>query len=231
MGKGIFVIGTNTDIGKTFVSGAITYKLKKHNKNVIPYKPIQSGGIEENIKIIPPDIKYIRDICDLDIDYNTMNTYCLKTEVSPHLACNIENVYINKENIINHYNKLLKIYDYVVAEGAGGIVVPITNDYFLYDLIKDLNMDVVIVASASVGTINHSVLTYEFLKSKNIKCRGIFINNYKKKFYEDDNIKMIREITKLDVVGILNKIDNFTKENIKKEYDKLDLDNIISLFE
>lgn len=231
MGKGIFVIGTNTDIGKTFISGAITYKLKKHNENVIPYKPVQSGGVYENNELVPPDIKYIKDICDLDIDYNTMNTYCLKTEVSPHLACNIENVYINKENIINHYNKLLKIYDYVVVEGAGGIVVPITNDYFVYDLIKDLNLDVVIVASASVGTINHSVLTYEFLKSKNIKCRGIFINNYNNKFYEDDNIKMIEKITNLKVLGILNKIKEFNKESICKEYDKLDLENIISLFE
>ena len=92
-------------------------------------------------------------------------------------------------------------------------------------------MDVVIVANASVGTINHSVLTYEFLKSKNIKCRGIFINNYNNKFYEDDNIKMIEKITNLKVLGILNKIKEFSKENICKEYDKLDLENILSLFE
>lgn len=231
MGKGIFIIGTDTDIGKTFVTGGIVYKLKTQGYSTIPYKPIQSGGIKNDDTLISQDIKYIKEICNLEYSYKEMNTYCLHNEVSPHLAAKIENVNILKDNIIKQYKKLSDKYDYIVVEGAGGIVVPlINNEYYIYDLIKDLDLDVVIVTSPCVGTINHTVLTHEFLKSKNINCKGIFINRYRGKFYEDDNINVIKNITKLDILGIIHKIDNFKNENIKKEYDNFDINNLMSMF-
>lgn len=226
MGKGIFIIGTDTDVGKTFVNGGITYKLKQSGYKVISYKPVQSGGI------IPQDCKYVKEICDLANTYEEMNSYCLNEEVSPHLASRMENITIDKEKIINHYKKLIDEYEYVISEGAGGIVVPlIENKYFVYDLIKDLGMDVVIVARAGVGTINHTVLTNEFLKLKNIKAKGIIINQYNEKFYEDDNIEAIENLTKLQVVGKLSNINDFTKENIQEEYKKLDLEKLKKLFD
>lgn len=226
MGKGIFIIGTDTDVGKTFVNGGITYKLKQDSYKVISYKPIQSGGT------IPQDCKYVKEVCDLNNPYEEMNSYCLKEEVSPHLAARMESISIDKEKIVNHYKDLIDKYDYVIVEGAGGIVVPlIENEYFVYDLIKDLDIDVVIVARAGVGTINHTVLTNEFLKQKSIKAKGIIINQYDEKFYEDDNITAIENLTQLQVVGKLSKISNFTKENIVEEYKKLDLEKLKKLFD
>ncbi len=233
MGKGIFIIGTDTDVGKTFVTAGLIYKLKENGYNAIAFKPIQSGGILSDDKkaLIPPDIKYIKEICDIEDEYSHMNTYCLKEEVSPHLAAIIENKNISKEKIINHYKSLLANYDYVIVEGAGGIVVPlIDNDYFIYDLIKDLNLDVLIVAKAGVGTINHTTLTAEFLKQKNIKSKGIVINQYNDKFYEKDNIKVISKLTKLDIVHKIKNIEKPTVENIKSEYRNLDLGKILNLF-
>ncbi|WP_195250966.1 dethiobiotin synthase [Romboutsia sp. 1001713B170207_170306_H8] len=231
MGKGIFIIGTNTGIGKTFITGGIVYKLKKEGYSVIPYKPIQSGGIKSEDLLISQDIKYIKEICDLDENCEKMNTYCLYNEVSPHLADKIENINILKENIINHYKKLTNEYDYVVVEGAGGVVVPlIDNDYYIYDLIKDLDLDVVMLSSPYIGTINHTVLAYEFLKNKDINCKGIFINRYTGNFYEDDNISVIKNITKLDILGVIHKLDDFKNKNIKKEYDNFDTSNLMSLF-
>lgn len=234
MGRGIFIIGTDTDVGKTFITGGLTYILKQNGYNVISYKPIQSGGIEsEDYKIlIPPDCKYIKEICDLDNDYSEMNTYCLKEEVSPHLAASIESVNIIKEKIISHYKKLINKYDYVIVEGAGGIVVPlIENNYFVYDLIKDLNLSTVIVSRAGVGTINHTILTVEFLKKHDININGIIINNYSNKFYEDDNIEMIKNLTQLGIVQKINKIEDKTLEKIRKEYKKIDLEKVLKLFE
>ena len=226
MGKGIFIIGTDTDVGKTFVNGGITYKLKQDSYKVISYKPIQSGGT------IPQDCKYVKEVCDLNNPYEEMNSYCLKEEVSPHLAARMESISIDKEKIVNHYKDLIDKYDYVIVEGAGGIVVPlIENEYFVYDLIKDLDIDVVIVARAGVVTINHTVLTNEFLKQKDIKAKGIIINQYNEKFYEDDNIEAIENLTKLQVVGKLSKIHDFTKENIIEEYKKLDLEKLKKLFD
>lgn len=226
MGKGIFIIGTDTDVGKTFVTAGITYKLKQSGYKVIAYKPVQSGGI------IPQDCEFVKEMCELDNEYEEMNSYCFMEEVSPHLASKMENITIQKEKIINRYKELISKYDYVIVEGAGGIVVPlIDTDYFVYDLIKDLAMDVVIVARAGVGTINHTVLTNEYLKQKDIKAKGIIINQYSNKFYEDDNIATIENITKLDILGKLEKINNLTKENIQDEYEKLDLRKIEKIFD
>ena len=232
MGKGIFIIGTDTDVGKTFVTGGIVYKLINNGYNVLPFKPIQSGGILENETLIAPDIKYIKEICNLKNDYSEMNTYCLKEEVSPHLAARLENINVSKEKIINHYKNLISKYDYVIVEGAGGMVVPlIENSYFVYDLIKDLNLNVLIVSRANVGTINHTVLTNEFLKLNNISAKGIIINNYNEKFYEDDNIKVIEKLTDLKVIHKFKSIENKEIDNIKHEYDNLALDKILRLFE
>lgn len=225
MGKGIFIIGTDTDVGKTFVTAGITYKLKQSGYSVIAYKPVQSGGT------IPQDCRYVKEMCDLENAYSEMNSYCLKEEVSPHLASRMENIEIDKQKIINHYKELINKYDYVIVEGAGGIVVPlIENQYFVYDLIKDLSLDVVIVARAGVGTINHTVLTYEFLKQNSIEAKGIIINQYTEKFYEDDNITTIENMTNLSIVGKLKKINDFTKENIQDEYRTLDLDKLVKIF-
>ncbi|WP_042277738.1 dethiobiotin synthase [[Clostridium] dakarense] len=232
MGKGIFVIGTDTDIGKTFVTGALVYKLRESGYNAIAFKPIQSGGIlGDNDKLIPQDIKYVKEVCDIKNNYYEMNTYCLKEEVSPHLAAKIENIDISNEKIINQYNELISKYDYVVVEGAGGIVVPLIEDkYFVYDLIKDLNLDVVIVASAGVGTINHTVLTNEFLKQNNINSKGIIINGYNDKFYEKDNIQIIEKLTNLNVIQTIRNIKKPNINNIKDEYSSLCLEKILSLF-
>ena len=238
MGKGIFIIGTDTDVGKTFVTAGITYKLKEYGFRVTPFKPIQSGGIldKEEKKLISPDIRYIEDICDIknkhvDQNQTMMNIYCLREEVSPHLAAKMEDIKISKEEIINQYKKLINEYDYVIVEGAGGIVVPlIDNEYFIYDLIQDLKLDVLIVARAGVGTINHTVLTAGFLKQKNIDCKGIMINKYNGKFYEDDNIQMIKNLTGLNIIDTFCNVENPTKDNIIKEYKKLSLKRILNLF-
>lgn len=222
MGKGIFIIGTDTDAGKTFVTTGLAYVLKQNNKNAIPYKPVQSGG--------NGDTKFYKKMANLDYIMEEMNTYTLKEAVSPHLACNLENKKIDKELIISHYKKLINSYDYVIVEGAGGIVVPLVdNKYYVYNLIKDLNLDVVIVARAGVGTINHTVLTNEFLKSQNIKAKGIIINQYNNKFYEDDNINQIEELTNLNIIHKFNKLEDFSKKSIEEEYKKIDINKIIEL--
>lgn len=233
MGKGIFVIGTDTDVGKTYVTAGLTYKLKKCGYNAIAFKPIQSGGVieKDSNTLIPPDSKFIKEVCGMDNDYSEINTYCLKEEVSPHLAAKIENIKILKEKVIEQYKELIKKYDYVIVEGAGGIVVPlIDNSYFVYDLIKDLNLKVIIVARAGIGTINHTVLTNEFLKQHNIKAKGVVINQYNGKFYEDDNVEVISKLTKLEIIHKFKKVEELSLANFKNEYIKLDLDKILNLF-
>ncbi len=236
MAKGLFIIGTDTDVGKTFVTAGITYILRKHNLNACSFKPVQSGGILKENKVISGDIEFIKNITEINETNQMMNSYCLKESVSPHIASEIENITIDKNKIIKDYKILQEKYDYVVVEGAGGTIVPIIRDrYYIYDLIKDLNIPVVIVARAGVGTINHTVLTINFLKNKGIEVKGIIINEYSNSYYEDDNIKVIKNITGVDVISIINKLKiEDDKEFVLKardEYSKsLEINKILSLF-
>lgn len=233
MAKGIFIIGTDTDVGKTFVTAGINYILRRNNYKAISFKPVQSGGIENEGKIISGDIKFIKDIFTIDESYENMNTYCFKEPVSPHLASKIENVCIDKNKILNAYRNLNEKYEYIVVEGAGGIVVPlIENEYFVYDLVKDLKLSCLIVCSSKVGTINHTALTCEFAKSKGIEIKGIIVNKYNNNFYEEDNIKTIENITKLKVIAKIKDLkENIDFNNIKIEYEKsINIEKILKLF-
>ncbi|WDV46641.1 dethiobiotin synthase [Clostridiaceae bacterium M8S5] len=219
--KHIFITGTDTDVGKTFVTAGITHILNKHNHKVCPYKPVQSGGIFYDNNLIAGDSKFVKDLTGIDIDYNTMNTYCLKTPVSPHRASEKEDVIIDPNHIISHFNHLKNTYEYVIVEGAGGAIVPIIrNSYYITDLIKSLGLSTLVVTRTSVGTINHTILTINYLKSLNIDVKGIVFNGYKGNDYEDDNIRVIKDITNIKNIFVLPHVESQDILDIKCTYEK-----------
>jgi len=236
LAKGLFVIGTDTDVGKTFVTAGITYILRKHNFNACSFKTVQSGGIVKDNKVLSGDIEFVKDITEINETNTMMNSYCLKEAVSPHIAAEIENVTIDKNKILEDYKKLQEKYDYVIVEGAGGIIVPlIRGKYYIYDLVKDLDIPVIIVARAGVGTINHTALTVDFIKRLGIEIKGLIINGYSNSFYEDDNIKVLKNITNVDVISIINKLNIGENEDFiskaRVEYDNsLEIKKVLNLF-
>jgi len=236
LAKKLFIVGTDTDVGKTFVTAGIIHVLRENNYNACSFKPVQSGGILKDEKLLSGDVEFVKDVTKISEDNFMMNSYCFKEAVSPHLAAEMDKVKINKDKILEDYKKLAQKYEYIVVEGAGGIIVPLIRDeYYMYDLIKDLDASVVIVARAGVGTINHTVLTVNFLKNMGIDIKGLIINGYNNRFYEDDNIEVIKKITGLEVVCILNKVNTHENEdfilNVKNEFDEsLEIKKILSLF-
>ena len=191
LNKGYFVTAADTGIGKTYVS-AFLYKAVKKYEGAY-YKPVQSGCIKKNGKLIAPDIDFV---CRFnDEEYDTLKgTYFLKEEVSPHLAAEIENIEINFEKIKKYWENLKIKYKTIIVEGAGGVYVPLVrNKYFIFNLIKDLNIPVILVCSTKVGVVNHAILTINFLKNIGIKIHGIVFNRVSEniKNFEKDNIEII----------------------------------------
>lgn len=236
MSKGLFIVGTDTDVGKTFITAGITYILRKNGYKAISFKPIQSGGILKDNKLISGDVAFVRQVADIREEDVVMNSYCLKEAVSPHIAAEKEKVEIHVDKIIDDYQRLKASYDYVIVEGAGGIVVPLIRErYYIYDLIQELNIPVLIVARAGVGTINHTALTAAYLKGRGIEIRGCIINQYGGSYFEKDNIEVIQKITGLKVFGMVDKLD--IKEagssilEIRQGLERnLRIDNLMSLF-
>lgn len=211
--KGIFITGTDTDVGKTYISAMIMKSLVKSNINATYFKAALSGADEIDNKLIPGDAKYVCDISGIDPNYDEMVSYTFKTAVSPHLASVIEDKEIKLEKIKYDFENLSNKYEFILAEGSGGIVCPIKIDdnecILLEDIIKLLGFEVLVVARSSVGTINHTVLTVKYLEEKNIKIRGIILNEYdKNNIVHADNAKVIEKLTNVNIVAFIPKYQN-----------------------
>lgn len=227
MAKGIFIVGTDTDVGKTIVTAALMHVLRSNGYNATYFKAALSGALEVEKELIPGDTKIVSEVSNLKEDYENITPYIYKTAVSPHLAAKIHNNPIDLNIIEAKYSYLKEKYDYIIAEGSGGIVCPLIDSenhvYLLENLIKDLGMSVIIVARAGLATINHTVLTVKYIENLGIKIKGIIINGYEKSLLCDDNIKMIEKLTRVPIIGKLEHMEDLNGdmiENIRKNGDK-----------
>jgi dethiobiotin synthetase len=164
----LFVTGTGTDIGKTVVSAILTYGLQANY-----WKPIQSGLSE------PPecatDSLWVRNKLNLEAHRIIPESYLFSLPASPHLAANREGKTISTAKIIDQF-EALQSFSSLIIEGAGGVMVPLNERELMIDLMACLQVPVIIVASTKLGTINHTLLTVEALRSRNIKIAGIVMN-------------------------------------------------------
>lgn len=204
MCKGIFITATGTDVGKTYISGLIVKSLRGLGYNCGYYKPALSG---DNY---PNDCEYVFNQAGIKAEVKKHVSYIFKPALSPHLASQIENNPIKLDKILSDFSALKKEYDYLLVEGAGGIVCPFNmeENLLLPDVIKALNLDIIIVASASLGTINSTVLTVEYAKSHGINVKGIILNNFDKSdIMQQDNKLQIEKLTGIKVIATVKKDD------------------------
>ncbi len=216
MTKGIFVTATGTDVGKTFVSALLVKKMKDFGYNCGYFKPALSGAYKKDGELIPGDCEYVLKTAGLKGNPSNFASYIFETAVSPHLASQIENNPIKLSKIKQDFEKMKSKYDYIVVEGAGGIVCPFNltdgEKLILPDVIKALNLDVIIVASSSLGSINSAVLTSEYIKNCGICAKGFILNNYNENdFMEKDNKEQIENLSGLEIITDVKKDDKDLK--------------------
>ncbi len=227
MARKIFVTGTGTDVGKTFVTGLIVKKLKEANLNAAYYKAAISGNDKDSEgNLIPGDAKYVKDISGITEPLEEMCPYVYENAVSPHLASRIEGNPVKMDVVKKGFEHVISKYDYVTMEGSGGILCPINYDggkIMLEDVIKELGLSTILIADAGLGTINSVVLTAEYMKSKNIPLKAIIFNNYiEGDVMQEDNLKMCEEMTGLKVIAKVKKNDT--------DLD-IDIDTLVNLYE
>lgn len=157
----IFVTGIGTDIGKTVVSAILVEALKADY-----WKPVQSGTF------FSTDSATVKKLISNDVTVIHPESYSLKEHKSPHEAAANENIKIDPDKIVlpASSNKTL------VIEGAGGVMVPLTENYFIIDLIRKFDAEVVLVIQNYLGSINHSLMTIDILKHRNIRITGLIFN-------------------------------------------------------
>jgi dethiobiotin synthetase len=209
--KGIFITATGTDIGKTYVTGLIVKMLRDYGINAGYYKAAVSGAELINGQLVAGDAAYVAKVSGLNQKPNSLVSYIYETAVSPHLAAQIHNIPIEMSVITADFAKSKTQFSYVTVEGSGGIVCPLRLDdktIMLIDVIKQLKLAVIIIASASLGTINSVVLTVEYALHHNIIVKGIILNEYdQENFLHQDNKKQIEHLTGISVIACVARND------------------------
>ena len=201
LSKGLFVIGTGTDIGKTYVTGLLLKYIRDNGYDATYFKAALSGAMrDENDNLIPGDAVEVLTMAGLEEDTDFLVPYIYETAVSPHLASQIEGNPVDLSVVKDAYEKVSQKYDYIVCpiryEGKGH-----ENNIMLEDIIKYLGLDVILIADAGLGTINSIVTTVEYLKNRNVHVCGIIMNNYKDELMENDNIKMVEDLCNVPVIA------------------------------
>lgn len=206
MSKGIFITGTGTDVGKTYVTALMIKKLKEAGVNPCYYKAAMSGNDrKEDGSLIPGDALRVKKISGISQSLDSMCPYVYEHAYSPHLASRIEGNPVELSVVMDGFKKLKEQYEYITVEGSGGILCPICFDEAhigLEDVINAMELDCILVADAGLGTINSVGLTYEYMKNRNLKIRGIIYNNYiKGDVMHEDNIRMCEYLTDLPTLA------------------------------
>lgn len=214
MSKAIFLTGTGTDVGKTFISGLIVKKLAQAGKNPAYYKVAMSGNERRpDGSLIPGDALFVRQTSGISQSLEDMCPYVYENAWSPHLASRVEGNPVDLSVVRRGFLDISKKYDYITVEGSGGILCPLCFDerkIQLEDVIRQLELSSILVADAGLGTINSVVLTTEYMKARNLPLKGIIFNHYHPgNLMEEDNIFMCRHMTGLPVLAKVQ--DNATE--------------------
>ena len=174
--------------------------------NVCPMKPVESGCRISNGRLVPEDSMKLLKASGVDESIDLINPYRLRHPLAPSVASELEGVRIHKRQVVNAYNRLSRKYDLILVEGAGGIMAPVYKKYLMIDLIKELDLPIIIVARPGLGTINHSLLTIEAARKKGITIPGIVINyseNIKKGLSEKTSPDVIEKVGQVPVLAII----------------------------
>ena len=209
---GFFICGTDTDVGKTMATVLLGQALINNGLAVDFYKPVQSGGQFIDGQLVAPDVEWYKTVL---AEEEKRYTYLFKKPSSPHYAASIEGKSIDVSELVRQLKRRSFGSKYLLAEGAGGLYVPLNNDgSCVIDLLQASGLPTIIVARTGVGTINHTVLTVAALRSRGILIAGIIFSSTEKieKEIEVDNIEMVKKLTNLPIIGTIPYTENFEEK-------------------
>lgn len=174
--KAFFICGTDTSVGKTTITGALAAFLCQKRKTVGVFKPVETGCQKKDGKIQRPDSQWLKQMAQSKLELDTINPYYFEEPLAPKVASQREGIVIELEKIKNSFNEIYQKHEITFVEGAGGLLVPITDQKTNLDLIQYLDLQVILVSRLELGTINHTLLTYQKLIESKIDVVGVVLN-------------------------------------------------------
>jgi len=218
VGKGLFITGTDTGVGKTLVSVGLITLFKERGMRVGVMKPAESGCRREKGGLIPEDAIMLKNAAESQDDLDIINPYALEAPLAPALAAEREGVEIRLEVIRRAFEILISHHDMVIVEGAGGFLVPLFGDFFMADLAKELDLPLLLVTEAKLGIINHTLLTLAHAREREIPVLGIVMNHASDQqgLPETLNPEALRRWAKIPFLGSIPFMPGFDNEAVKR---------------
>lgn len=167
--KNIFITGTDTDVGKTYVTCALLRDLRRRGHMACGYKPVACGDRS--------DARAMRDASDSKLSLERINPLYLRTAAAPFIAAQFENRSIEMPQLISAYEALQNDFKPILVEGAGGWEVPLAEGLSFSDFAQELELPIILVVNNKLGAVNHTLLTLAAIEARGLHCAGIILNH------------------------------------------------------
>lgn len=173
MSRSIFVTGTDTGVGKTFVAAGIARALRRRGVDAGVMKPVATGAVRG----ISEDAAFLKKVAGVDDSLDLINPILLKAPLAPSVAARLSRRTIDLERVWSAYRELTSRHECIIVEGVGGLLVPILDRYPIARMVKRLGLPLIIVTRPTLGTINHTALTVHAARSIGLRLVGLVINH------------------------------------------------------
>ncbi|MDP8247230.1 MAG: dethiobiotin synthase [Candidatus Tritonobacter lacicola] len=175
--RGIFITGTDTGVGKTVVSAALLLALRGKSIDAGYMKPVATGCVVKDGRLVSPDVQFIREVCDIEDDDGLVSPVVFAPPVDPLTASAMAGRSIEMRVLEDAYEELSGRHGFLVVEGIGGIAVPLGPGFDVCDLISALDLPALVVIRPSLGTINHTILTVDYAMRRGVDVLALVVNS------------------------------------------------------
>jgi len=226
--KSLFIAGTDTDVGKTYIGAGLAVTFRKMGIDVGVMKPFAAGTAQkkgyksEDIVILSRAAM----ACDPE---NLVNPQFFPIPASPYTAWKNLKIKPKISLILKSFKKLSKLHDVLLVEGMGGIMTPILKDYYVTNLIKEMKIPTVIVTRSRIGTVNHTIMTVKMCEKYKIPIKGIIINDFDSNGYNTKELtRDFKSLTSVPVLGSIPFIKDMSDASLYRIFKKnLDLKTLL----
>ncbi len=218
--KSLFITGTDTDVGKTYIAAGLAVTFRKMGIDVGVMKPFAAGTAQkkgyksEDIVIVSKAAQ----ACDPE---NLVNPQFFPIPASPYTAWKNLKIKPKINSVLSSFKRLSKIHSMMLVEGMGGIMTPILKNYFVTDLIKDMKIPAVLVTRTKVGTVNHTIMTVKMCEKYKIPIKGIIINDFDSDGYKTKELtRDLKSLTGVPILGSIPFINDFSDASLYRIFKK-----------
>ena len=217
--KSLFITGTDTDVGKTYITAGLGVSFRKMGIDVGVMKPFAAGRAQKK-GYKSKDIVIISRAAQACDPENLVNPQFFPIPASPYTAWKNLKTKPKISTILSSFKKLTKLHDMILVEGMGGIMTPILKDYYVTNLIKEMKIPTVIVTRSKVGTVNHTIMTCKMCEKYKIPVKGIIINNFNAGYPVKELTRDLQNLTGVKVLGSIPFIKDMSDTSLYRIFKK-----------